>query len=147
MLGEFKENDCFGEIAVFLHIPRTASIVCNQPLTLLLELRRVRAASHTLTLYMPFVRCGNVHPMGMGWNGIGRRLMSRLRMNLLDGQTEFVHFLKLLPNVNTIETLMRQRTAEQFRKLQGRVPFYGAIPQHLFEELAKICKIEEVRIR
>jgi hypothetical protein len=97
--GEFKENDCFGEISLFLSVPRTASIVCHMPDTLLLELRR----------------------------------------------SEFVQFLKLLPNVNTIETLMRQRTAEQFKKLQNKMPIYGAIPPHMFEELARICKIEEVR--
>ncbi len=53
-------------------------------------------------------------------------------------------FLKILPNVDQFETLMRQRTAEQFKKLQRTVPFYGAIPAHQFPELARICKIEEV---
>jgi hypothetical protein len=41
LLGEFRENDLFGEISVFLNIPRTATVICNRPSTLLLEIRRV----------------------------------------------------------------------------------------------------------
>jgi hypothetical protein len=39
---------------------------------------------------------------------------------------------------------MRQRTAETFKKFARSVPFYSAIPSHMFPELARVCKIEEV---
>jgi CRP-like cAMP-binding protein/Ca2+-binding EF-hand superfamily protein len=54
----------------------------------------------------------------------------------------FQKFLKLVPNTVNLHNIMKQRTAEHFRKY--KVPFFEAIPDDKYQSLAALCKIEQI---
>jgi CRP/FNR family cyclic AMP-dependent transcriptional regulator len=54
----------------------------------------------------------------------------------------FQRFLKLVPGNLQLQSVMKERTAEHFRKY--KVPFFEAIPDNKYPILASLCKVEQV---
>ncbi len=94
-LAFFKAGAVFGEIALIMDMPRTASIRCTENDTLLLELKK----------------------------------------------DDFRAFLKLLPNTMSINDVVKKRTTDSFKRF--RVPFFEAIPDDKYHQLAQLCTIEQ----